>query len=151
MVKGFYRYSSVNFEKKHRIQGYKKRNRPNAFMFSIVGEYKSKNGLKRYKVYEIVSKKKGLFKVDHKKWGYITAKSSYMKPLYYSTNVHKIKVIGKSLRAYKNSELSKYIKSYKRGTVLNIKSVKKIGTTYRFQLANGHYVSSNKNLVEFIK
>ncbi|WP_431354897.1 DUF5776 domain-containing protein, partial [Apilactobacillus kunkeei] len=31
------------------------------------------------------------------------------------------------------------------------KSVKKLGTTYRLQLSNGSYVSSNKNLVKVIK
>ncbi|MFY1049953.1 BspA family leucine-rich repeat surface protein [Apilactobacillus sp. 1-1-2] len=151
MVKGFYRYSSTSFSKKNRLQGYKKHNRPNAVMFTIVGETKSKHGLKRYKVYQIVSKKEGLFRVDHKKWGYITAKPSYMRPLYYSKNVHKVKVIGKGLRAYKNSKLSKYVKSYKRGTVLKVKAVKKLGTTYRLQLSDGRYVSSNKNLVRTIK
>ncbi|WP_277813665.1 DUF5776 domain-containing protein, partial [Apilactobacillus kunkeei] len=57
----------------------------------------------------------------------------------------------KGLRVYKNSKLSKYVKSYKRGTVLKVKSVKKLGTTYRLQLSNGSYVSSNKNLVKVIK
>ncbi|CAI2563716.1 hypothetical protein AKUH4B102A_02380 [Apilactobacillus kunkeei] len=151
MIKGFYRYSSTKFIKKNRLQGYKKHGRPNAVMFTIVGEAKSKNGLKRYKVYQIVSKKAGLFRVDRKKWGYITAKSSYMKSLYYSKNVHKVKVIGKGLRVYKNSKLSKYVKSYKRGTVLKVKAVKKLGTTYRLQLSNGKYVSSNKNLVKIVK
>ncbi|WP_155451905.1 DUF5776 domain-containing protein, partial [Apilactobacillus kunkeei] len=151
MVKGFYRYSTATFYKKNRVKGYKKHGRPNAVMFTIVGEAKSKHGLKRYKVYQIVSKKQGLFRVDHKKWGYITAKPSYMRPLYYIKNVHKVKVIGKGLRVYKNNKLSKYVKSYKRGTVLKVKAVKKLGTTYRLQLSDGRYVSSNKNLVKIIK
>ncbi|WP_181401510.1 BspA family leucine-rich repeat surface protein [Apilactobacillus kunkeei] len=151
MVKGFYRYSTATFYKKNRVKGYKKHERSNAVMFTIEGEAKSKHGLRRYKVYQIVSKKAGLFRVDRKKWGYITAKPSYMKPLYYSKNVHKVKVIGKGLRVYKNSKLSKYVKSYKRGTVLKVKAVKKLGTTYRLQLSDGRYVSSNKNLVKIIK
>ncbi|WP_414827240.1 BspA family leucine-rich repeat surface protein [Apilactobacillus kunkeei] len=151
MVKGFYRYSSTSFSKKNRLQGYKQHKRPNAVMFTIVGETKSKHGLKRYKVYQIVSKKEGLFRVDHNKWGYITAKPSYMRPLYYSKNVHKVRVIGKGLRVYKDSKLSKYVKSYKRGTVLKVKAVKRLGTTYRLQLSDGRYVSSNKNLVRTIK
>lgn len=151
MVKGFYRYSTATFYKNNRVKGYKKHGRPNAVMFTIEGEVKSKHGLKRYKVYQIVSKKAGLFRVDRKKWGYINAKPSYMRPLYYSKNVHKVKVIGKGLRVYKNSKLSKYVKLYKRGTVLKVKAVKKLGTTYRLQLSDGRYVSSNKNLVKIIK
>ncbi|MFY1049874.1 DUF5776 domain-containing protein, partial [Apilactobacillus sp. 1-1-2] len=53
--------------------------------------------------------------------------------------------------AYKNSKLSKYVKSYKRGTVLKVKAVKKLGTTYRLQLSDGRYVSANKNLVKIFK
>ncbi|WP_414827247.1 DUF1542 domain-containing protein [Apilactobacillus kunkeei] len=151
MVKGFYRYSSVNFSHKNRIQGYKKQARPNAVMFRIVGETTNKNGLKRYKVYQIVRNKKGLFRVDHKKWGYITTKPSYVKPLYYSSKVRSVRVIGSRIRAYKNVKLTKSVKSYKRGTVLNVKAVKKIGTTYRLQLTNGSYISANKNLVQKIK
>ncbi|KOY72816.1 putative extracellular matrix binding protein, partial [Apilactobacillus kunkeei] len=48
MVKGFYRYSNATFYKKNRVKGYKKHGRPNAVMFTIVGEAKSKHGLKRY-------------------------------------------------------------------------------------------------------
>ncbi|KPN84107.1 hypothetical protein RZ78_03880 [Apilactobacillus kunkeei] len=151
MVKGFYRYSSVNFSHKNRIQGYKKQARPNAVMFRIVGETTNKNGLKRYKVYQIVRNKKGLFRVDHKKWGYITTKPSYVKPLYYSSKVRSVRVIGSRIRAYKNVKLTKSVKSYKRGTVLNVKAVNKIGTTYRLQLTNGSYISANKNLVQKIK
>lgn len=151
MVKGFYRYSTSTFYKKSREKGYKKHERLNAVMFTIIGEDKSNLGLKRYKVYQIISKKVGVFRVDRKKWGYITAKPSYMRPLYYSKNVHKVKVIGKGLRVYKNSNLSKYVKSYKRGTVLKVKAVKKIGITYRLQLSDGRYVSSNKKLVKIIK
>ncbi|MBV0915294.1 DUF1542 domain-containing protein [Apilactobacillus sp. HBW1] len=151
MVKGFYRYSSVNFNHKNRIKGYKKQARPNAVMFRIVGETTNKNGLKRYKVYQIVRNKKGLFRVDHKKWGYITTKPSYVKPLYYSSKVRSVRVIGSRIRAYKNIKLTKSVKSYKRGTVLNVKSVKKVGTTYRLQLTNGSYISANKNLVQKIK
>ncbi|KOY79729.1 DUF1542 domain-containing protein [Apilactobacillus kunkeei] len=151
MVKGFYRYSSVNFSHKNRIQGYKKQARPNAVMFRIVGETTNKNGLKRYKVYQIVRNKKGLFRVDHKKWGYITTKPSYVKPLYYISKVRLVRVISSRIRAYKNIKLTKSVKSYKRGTVLNVKAVKKVGTTYRLQLTNGSYISDNKNLVQKIK
>ncbi|ALJ31099.1 hypothetical protein AKUA1202_01280 [Apilactobacillus kunkeei] len=151
MVKGFYRYSSVNFSHKNRIHGYKKQARPNAVMFRIVGETTNKNGLKRYKVYQIVRNKKGLLRVDHKKWGYVTAKSSYVEPLYYSNAVNEVRVISDRIRVYKNLKLTKSVKSYKRGTVLKVKTVKKIGSTYRFQLTNGNYISANKNLVQKIK
>ena len=120
-------------------------------MFRIVGETTNNNGLKRYKVYQIVPNKKGLFRVDYKKWGYITTKLSYVKPLYYSSKVRSVRVIGSRIRAYKNIKLTKSVKSYKRGTVLNVKAVKKVGTTYRLQLTNGSYISANKNLVQKIK
>ncbi|TMT02713.1 DUF1542 domain-containing protein [Apilactobacillus kunkeei] len=151
MVKGFYRYSSVNFSHKNRIHGYKKQARPNAVMFKIVGETTNKNGLKRYKVNQIVRNKKGLFRVDHKKWGYITTNSSYVEPLYYSNGVHEVRVISDRIRVYKNLKLTKSVKSYKRGTVLNVKAAKKVGTTYRLQLTNGSYISANQNLVQKIK
>ncbi|MCT6837694.1 MAG: DUF1542 domain-containing protein, partial [Bifidobacteriales bacterium] len=147
MVKNFYRYLSTNFTKKNRVQGYKATSRPNAVMFRIIGETTNKNGVKRYKVYQIVVKKNGLFKVDRKKWGYITARPSYMRPLYYSSNVQQIKVIGRGIREYKNVKLSKAVKGYKHGTVLKVKAVKKYGSTYRLQLTNGHYITANKNLV----
>ncbi|MBC6388528.1 DUF1542 domain-containing protein [Lactobacillus kunkeei] len=151
MVKGFYRYSSVNFSHKNRIEGYKKQSRPNAVMFRVAGEYTNKRGLKRYKVYQIVRNKKGLFRVDYKKWGYVTAKPSFVKPLYYSSNVQKVKVIGNRIRSYRKPNLSKAVSSYKRGTVLKVKAVKKLGTAYRLQLSNGNYISANKNLVQVIK
>ncbi|TMT02342.1 DUF1542 domain-containing protein [Apilactobacillus kunkeei] len=151
MVKGFYRYSSVNFSHKNRIEGYKKQSRPNAVMFRVAGEYTNKRGLKRYKVYQIVRNKKGLFRVDYKKWGYVTAKPSFVKPLYYSSNVQKVKVIGNRIRSYRKPNLSKAVSSYKHATVLKVKAVKKLGTAYRLQLSNGTYISANKNLVQVIK
>lgn len=152
MTRSFYRYSTSTFHHRNRLQKYKKHVRPNAVMFKIVGENRNRHGLKRYKVYQMVlHPKTGLFKINRNKWGYITARHSYMRPLYYSRNVHKVCVISYRIRAYKTKKLGKYVRSYKHGTILRIKSIKKLGTEYRLQLRNGSYVSANKNLVKRIK
>lgn len=148
LVKGLYRYSTPYFNKKNRVQGYRKYKRPNAQMFKIIGVVTNKNGYKRYKVMEISNK---TFKTNPKKVGYITAKKSYTKPLFYQKDVRKVGVIAKKVRSYKDIKLSKAIKSYKQGTVLKVKSVRKLGEVYRLQLSNNHFVSANKNLVQLIK
>ncbi|WP_203630271.1 bacterial Ig-like domain-containing protein, partial [Lentilactobacillus fungorum] len=135
-----YRYKSTVFTKKNRIKGYKKAPRYKASTFKVVAKVTNKNGHARYKLSD---------------GSYITANSKYVAPLYwrakhatmYSDNP-------KGLYEYKGTKFNKKdrIKFVKQGTKLNIVAwAKRSDGVNRFKLANGHFVSANKQFISVAK
>jgi alpha-N-acetylglucosamine transferase len=138
-VKKINLYKSANFKAANKLATYAKRTRINRPKFVVTGYARSTNGALRYQVRAANGKK-----------GYITAKASYVQPLYYQS-VPKSKTITviakKGINAYKNSTLTGKVKHYKKGTQLKVKRLVKHHLATRYELSNGHFISGNKLLV----
>ncbi|WP_369406567.1 DUF5776 domain-containing protein [Lentilactobacillus kisonensis] len=53
----------------------------------------------------------------------------------------------KGVNVYKNANLTKRVKNYKKGTRLTVKKIVKHNLTSRYQLSNGYYITANKKLI----
>lgn len=115
------------------VRSYKKQARAKAANFRIEGVAYDQNGKKRYKV----------------KGGYITASSKYVADSHFrSKKINRVRVISNRANSYKDLKLSKNqkVRSYKKGTKLNVKRIVNYGRTTRFELTNGRYISGNKQI-----
>lgn len=116
------------------VKSYKKQSRAKAVNFKVQSVAYDKNGNKRYKV----------------NGGYITANLKYVADSHFrSSKIKQVRVIGNRVNSYKNVRLSKnqQVRSYKKGTKLQVRRIVKHGRTTRFQLTNGRYVTGNKQLL----
>lgn len=144
-TKRIYLYKNGTFKKSQRIATYPKQKRTKRPMFVVTGYTRSKGGALRYKVRDVNHHSKAAGKR-----GYITANRKYVVNVYYKTMPkHKqITVINpKGVHSYKNKNLTKRNKTYKKGSHLRVKAIVKHNLTTRYQLTNGHYVTANKKLV----
>lgn len=135
-------YSGKNFSKQTVKHWYSKQKRANRPMFVVTGIAESKQGNLRYKVRDVNHHSKTAGKT-----GYITAKASYVAPVYYAKKQAKIKVLSTGLNGYRQKALKTKVKHYRKGQVLKVKKIVAHNKTTRFQLTNGQYVSANKKLV----
>ncbi|MCY9806338.1 DUF5776 domain-containing protein [Lentilactobacillus senioris] len=102
---------------------------------TVIGAAKTEKGTLRYKVAQ---------------GGYVTANKKFVVNLYYMGTPKTVKVIGKyGLNSYKTSELyyKDKVKHYKKGTILKIKKIDTRHKITRYQLTNGKYISTNKQLI----
>lgn len=114
------------------VKTYRQTARRHAKTFKIIGTAKSTNGALRYRV----------------KGGYITASKKHVANLYYQTHTKRIRVIAdKGINQYKDAKLTKRAGHVKRGKVLRIKKLVKVGNVTRYQLTNGNYITGNKTMV----
>nr|WP_249215581.1 DUF5776 domain-containing protein [Levilactobacillus brevis] len=68
---------------------------------------------------------------------------------YYQTKQAKVTVINASgINGYKKENLTGKVKTYKQGTVLNVKKIVKYNSTNRYVLSNGQYITANRKLVQ---
>ncbi|MEE8823429.1 bacterial Ig-like domain (group 3) [Lentilactobacillus sunkii] len=144
-TKKIYMYKHGNFKKSQHIATYPKQKRINRPMFVVTGYARSHGGALRYKVRDVNhhSKTAG-------KRGYITANRKYVVRVYYQSVPKKklITVINlKGVHAYKNKNLTKQVKHFKKGSHLRVKKIVKWNLTTRYQLTDGTYVTANKKLV----
>ncbi|KRM44571.1 DUF5776 domain-containing protein [Lentilactobacillus parafarraginis] len=144
-LKTIYLYRNPTFKKSQRIARYPKQKRINRPMFVVIDYARSNGGALRYKVRDVNHNSKTDGKI-----GYITAKWSHVRPVYYRSmpkgNV--ITVISKKgVHAYKNKNLTGRVKTYKKGTHLSVKNLVKHNLTTRYVLSNGYHVTANKKLV----
>lgn len=138
-VKKINLYKSANFKVGNKLATYAKQTRTNRPKFVVTGYARSSNGALRYQVRAANGKK-----------GYITAKASYVQPLYYQSvpKSKTVTVISKNgINAYRTSKLTGNVEHYKKGTQLKVKKLVKQGLTTRYELSNGHFISGNKQLV----
>ncbi|WP_290123396.1 DUF5776 domain-containing protein [Secundilactobacillus silagei] len=80
----------------------------------------------------------------------MTANSKYVADSHFRSNkVKRVRVIGNKVNSYKDVNLSsnKKVRSYKKGTKLNVKRIVKQGRMTRFELNNGRYITGNKQLL----
>ncbi|MFT8399707.1 MAG: DUF5776 domain-containing protein [Lentilactobacillus diolivorans] len=134
--KALYRYSSPQFTKANRIKGYAQKTIIKAPVFKVVGTTKSTNGALRYRLSD---------------GSYITAKKGYTTKLYLTKKVNTLKVINaKGTWEYKSTKAVKKnaVKHLKKGTVVTVKKIVKVGIATKYQLTNGHYVTGNRQYVK---
>ncbi|EHO54114.1 DUF5776 domain-containing protein [Lentilactobacillus kisonensis] len=144
-TKGIYLYKNANFKKSQRVAKYTKAKRVNRPMFVVTGYKRAANGALRYKVRDVNHGTKNVGKT-----GYITANRKFVVRVYYSSmpKNKKITVINKKgVNVYKNANLTKRVKNYKKGTRLTVKKIVKHNLTSRYQLSNGYYITANKKLI----
>lgn len=144
-TKKIYLYQQRTFKKSQRIATYLKQKRVSRPMFVVTGYAHSKGGALRYKVRDVNHHSKTAGKK-----GYITANRKYVVNAYYKTmpKNKRITVINpKGVHVYKNQNLTKQAKTYKKGSHLRVKKLVKHNLTTRYQLTNGYYVTANKKLV----
>ncbi|WP_169790361.1 DUF5776 domain-containing protein [Lentilactobacillus rapi] len=114
------------------VKTYRQTARRHAKTFKIIGTAKSTNGALRYRV----------------KGGYITASKKHVANLYYQSHTTRIRVIAdKGINQYKDAKLAKRAGHVKRGKVLRVKKLAKVGNVTRYQLTNGNYITGNKTMV----
>ena len=144
-VKGIKLYDSTVFKASNVLKSFPKAKRVNRPTFLATKLVTNKNGVQRYQVRVINAKGKLT-----SQQGYITTKSSYVKPAYYSTVPAKktIKVIAKSgINSYKTNKLNGKVRHYKKNSILKVKKVVLNKSINRFQLTNGYYVTASKRAV----
>lgn len=133
--KNIWRYRDVQMTKKVQRFSANGRKRVDRPTLTVVGAAKTAKGTLRYKVAQ---------------GGYVTANQKFVVNLYYQGTPKTIKVIGKSgLNSYKTSELfhKEKVKHYKKGTILKVKKIVSRHKITRYQLTNGKYISTNKQLI----
>ncbi|MBS1013992.1 DUF5776 domain-containing protein [Levilactobacillus brevis] len=143
-TKHIYLYKDFIFSKNERLVSYAKKPRVNRPMFVVNKIVKNKNGKVRFYVKDVNqrSSTKG-------KTGYITANENYVSMAYYQTKQAKVTVINASgINGYKKENLTGKVKTYKQGTVLNVKKIVKYNSTNRYVLSNGQYITANRKLVQ---
>lgn len=135
-VKSIYQYSKPTFAKKNRIKYYPKTLRYKAPVFTVVGTDKSVNNVLRYRLSN-----------GH----YITAKKAYVVKLYLQGNHHALKVINPSgIWVHSQEKFTKKNASvkYKKSTTIKVKKVIRYGSVSRYLLADGNYITGNKQYVQ---
>lgn len=144
-TKGIYMYKNADFTNAQRLAKYPKTKRVNRPMFVVTDYARSKAGVLRYKVRDVNHGSKTAGKV-----GYITASQKFVVPVYYQTvpKTKKLTVLSRQgVNAYRNVNLTKPVKHFKKGARLMVKKLDKHNLTTRYQLSNGSYVTANKKLV----
>ena len=138
-TKGLSLYATPTFTASAKMTHYAKKSRINRPMFKVIDFATSRNGLKRYRVKDLTGKGTT---------GYITARSTYVKAVYYANKPKQLTVINpRGLNGYAQKNLSGKRTHYRQGQVLRIKRIVTHNLTTRFVLPNGQFVSGNKKLV----
>lgn len=131
-----YRYSSPDFSKANRLAKYVKKPMMVAPVFKVIGVTKSDQNRLRYRLSD---------------GSYMTTSDKYVDNLYQARlNRQKVYVIAKSgINGYQSKRLTKGSNSahYNQGHQLMVKKVVRVGTTVRYLLTNGNYISASKKLV----
>lgn len=144
-TRALYLYKNENFKNFQRLVKYPKAKRVNRPMFVVTDYARSTNGVLHYKVRDVNHGSKTAGKV-----GYITADSKFVVPVYYQSMPKNKKIIiinKKGVNAYKDANLTKRVKNYKKGTRLTVKKIVKHNLASRYQLSNGDYMTANKKLI----
>lgn len=147
-TRGLNLYKKNAFTKKNKIKSFKKAYGTKRPLFKVLKKVTSSVNTPRYYVVQIDPITNKEIKGSR---GYITAKGNYVTPLYYSNSVKSVKVLSKTVTAYKKVNLKDAANKYKRGTVLKVKSIKEYGNAYALQLQNGQFVTANKYFVVKVK
>lgn len=128
-----YTYKSVNFKKSERIHHYLKKPRTYAPVFDVVDRAESRHGNPRYKLRD---------------GSYITAKKAYVDNLYWQGDQQQLYVTSpRGTNLYQGLPLKDKVRHLKQGTSVQVVKMIKKGYLTRYQLADGTYITGNKQLV----
>lgn len=143
-LKKIYLYRHPNFKKSEREASYVKKPRVFRPMFVVNGVQYSKAGRLRYQVRDVNHQSKSAGQI-----GFITAKASYVRSVYYRANHPRLTVINpRGVKAYRNRNLTEKVAHFKQGTLLKVTGFVKHRLTTRYQLSNGDYITGNRKLVK---
>ncbi|AQW22297.1 hypothetical protein PL11_002010 [Lentilactobacillus curieae] len=143
-LKPIYLYESKNFNSHERLAKYTKKPRVNRPMFVVIRYARDANGRLRYFVRDV----NHLSKTDGKT-GYITANTSYVRPVYYRSLHKVITVINPNgVNSYRTKKLTGFVKHYRQGTILKVSRIVTHNLTTRYVLTNGKIVTANRKLVK---
>ncbi|WP_261809637.1 DUF5776 domain-containing protein [Levilactobacillus humaensis] len=130
---GLYRYQHVDFKKAERLHHYVKKNRMYAPVFDVVGTATSKAGNPRYLLRD---------------GSYITAKKAFVNKLYWQGKQSTLYVTSpKGTNLYQGMPLTDKVRHLKQGSSVQVVKMVKKGYLTRYQLADGTYITGNKQLV----
>ncbi len=143
-LKPIYLYESKNFNSHERLAKYTKKPRVNRPMFVVIRYARDANGRLRYFVRDV----NHLSKTDGKT-GYITANTSYVRPVYYRSLHKVITVINPNgVNSYRTKKLTGFVKHYRQGTILKVSRIVTHNLTTRYVLTNGKIITANRKLVK---
>lgn len=142
-TKAIYRYRHATFRTTERLSRYSRQPRVDRPMFVVMGYARSRQGLLRYRVRDVNHDRKTDGAV-----GYITARSAYVRPIYYQHPARTVKVIAvHGVNAYHQANANQVKHHYRRGMSLHVVGLVHYHLTTRFVLQNGEYVTANRKLV----
>ncbi|WP_237756728.1 DUF5776 domain-containing protein [Levilactobacillus paucivorans] len=131
--RGLYRYRHVDFKKAERLHHYVKKPRMYAPVFDVVGTATSKAGNPRYLLRD---------------GSYITAKKAFVNKLYWQGAQTTLYVTSpKGTNLYQEMPLTTKVRHLKQGSSVQVVKLVKKGYLTRYQLADGTYITGNKQLV----
>jgi len=132
--RALYRYQNVDFKKSERVQRYAKKAKTYAPVFTVVEVAKSAAGHTRYELNDGT---------------YITANSDYVGNLYWKgagyTNLYVTNP--KGINTHQATTFSDKGRHLKQGAAVGVTKVVKKGQMTRYQLADGTYITGNKEFV----
>jgi len=136
-------YSSKNFTAANRMTWYAQKPQMKQPTFLVTGTTTTKNGTARYQVRDTSRNAS-----TYGQTGYITTSADAVTPTYYQDTPQTVTVINPTgINGYNNAALTRPITTYPQGKQLKVTAVVTKDLTTRFQLANGTYISANKQLV----
>lgn len=130
-----YTYKMATFKKSQRVNRYVQKAKAYAPVFQVVGIQRSNNGVLRYKLSNDT---------------YITANADYVGRLYWQRSYPKMYVTNaKGINTYDGTVFSRSTKQehFKQGKVLRVVKSIKSGQTTRYELADGTYITGDKQWV----
>lgn len=131
--RGLNRYRNADFKRSERVQGYAKKAKAYAPIFSVVKTVTSKAGNQRYELADGT---------------YITANADYVGKLYWSGHYNKLFVTNpKGTNVYSSTTFTNKVRHLKQGAAVAVTKVVKQGLTTRYELADGTYITGNKQWV----
>lgn len=134
-------YRTPNFSAKTRVRWHDQRVVPYRPRFEVQHTATSKKGVLRYFVRDVNRDSR-----TYGQTGYITAKTGYVRATYAASEPKTIRVTAKTgLNGYRQATLKQKLRHYRQGQRLKVKKLVHRGTTARYLLSNGQYVSANRD------
>ncbi|MFC6206534.1 DUF5776 domain-containing protein [Levilactobacillus tongjiangensis] len=129
-----YRYQQADFKQSDRIQGYAKKAKAYAPVFTVVKTVKSSQGTPRYELAD---------------GSYITANPAYVGRLYWRSSTYKTLYVTspKGIYIHPSAALAKRGKYLKQGTAVSVVKAVKVGQKTRYELSDGTFITGNKQFV----
>lgn len=131
-----YQYSGATFDRRHRQAFFTKKARAYAPVFTVVGTAHSKDGRLRYKLAN---------------GRYITAHKDFVAPLYWQGKGYRTLYVTNpaGINGYTKAKFTGATQQrhYRQGQALSVVKLVKAGSATRYQLADGTYITGNKQWV----